>query len=261
MNKTGDLTGQIFGKLTVLEEAIKRKNNRYWRCQCECGEIVETFQGGLLKGTASSCGCRDGSGLCKIGDKYGHWTILSQAESKDSHKYWLCKCRCGTIKKVIQGNLRAKGIAESCNKCKKKGKPPITHGLTNKHRLYSTWVHMRERCNSTTNPFYHNYGGRGIKVCERWDDFLMFIEDMDNTYQKGLSLDRTNNNKGYSPDNCRWATSLEQGANMRVNVFIEYKGEKMILAEFSRRVNLSTSIVSYRNSKGWTAEEIIRGCK
>lgn len=94
-------------------------------------------------------------------------------------------------------------------------KREFKHGLK-KHPLYVTWESMRKRCNNPNYPAYKNYGGRGIKVCERWDNFANFLEDMGER-PEGMTLDRKHNDKNYEKSNCRWATQLEQVANRRMS--------------------------------------------
>lgn len=111
--------------------------------------------------------------------------------------------------------------------------------MKSRTRLYNIWQMMRQRCNNPRAKGYEDYGGRGITVCERWQQsFDNFVTDMGEPPTKGHTLDRRENDKGYSPDNCRWATKLEQQQNMRTNRFVEYRGERRTVADWSRVVDV-----------------------
>lgn len=126
-----------------------------------------------------------------------------------------------------------------------------TNGLIDK-KLYGVWRGMRQRCNNPNTTYYYLYGGRGISVCKEWDSYEVFFSDMAPSYKIGLQLDRINNNGGYSKENCRWATAVENMSNTRAN--IKWKGETAIAA--SRRLGGCDQLVRGRISMyGWSYEE------
>lgn len=134
--------------------------------------------------------------------------------------------------------------------------PKIKHGLTGS-KIYYRWTGLRSRCNNPNNPRYKDYGKRGIKVCVRWDSFENFLKDMGPPPSSKHSLDRINNNKGYSPKNCRWALPKEQYANTRRNHFITFKGKTFHIAEWARRVRMKKSALRHRINAGWTVEKAL----
>lgn len=135
--------------------------------------------------------------------------------SKRKYRYGLYKCGyCGNEFETQTSDIK-KGTTKSCGCIINKNK--ITHGLA-QHRLYSTWANMIKRCYNPNATNYKNYGGRGITVCAEWRDSLeQFIEDMFPSFGEGLTLDRIDNDKGYSKENCRWATRSEQRINQRIS--------------------------------------------
>jgi len=137
----------------------------------------------------------------------------------------------------------------------------MQHGLS-KTIEYKTWKSMKYRCYGMNNKQYKDYGGRGIKVCDRWlNDFPAFLEDMGKRPSRSHSLDRINTNKDYSPDNCRWATHRMQANNTRRTNTIMVDGRKMTLMEIARRTRIHPETLRNRIKKGWDYENIIRDPK
>jgi hypothetical protein len=120
---------------------------------------------------------------------------------------------------------------------------------------YDTWQGMKDRCSNQNNSQFKNYGARGIKVCSEWLDFEIFLSDMGER-PEGKTIDRIDNNKGYSKDNCRWATDKEQVDNRRVTIFFTYNDKKMCLKDWCRHFNKPYSTAMYHYKKGRTFEEI-----
>lgn len=183
-------------------------------------------------------------------DIFGRWTVIKAYSSyKNRHDYSLCKCNCGTVKEVLNYNLKH-GISKSCGcldhelareRMKVQSK---THGLSNS-RIYNIWQCLVRRGLGKTAK--KNYADRGITVCKEWLSFLNFFEwAKNNGYDDTLTIERIDNNKGYFPENCRWATWQEQANNKTTSHFVFYKNRRETLANWSRILNISYGAVKYR---------------
>lgn len=188
MTKVIDISGQVFGKLTVLKrEGSDKEGKALWLCKCECGKETLTTGKRLRKGTTKSCGC-----------------------------------------------------------------------IVNKHNMTNTptWKVWR-RCYETTNEHYQRYGARGIKVAERWHEFVNFLEDMGER-PEGTSIDRINNDGNYEPDNCRWADNFTQNNNRgEYNTKLTLGSETKTIAEWCRKLNMKPTAIQERLRRGWSVEKTL----
>lgn len=131
-----------------------------------------------------------------------------------------------------------------------------THGMS-KHPLYQLWLRMRDRCNNPRNKDWLDYGGRGIKVCDAWGSFPCFVSDM-GARPVGMTLERQDNDLGYSPNNCRWASRLEQGNNKRNNAVLTWGGRTLTIANWARATGLSSRVIQARISRyGWSIDRTL----
>lgn len=175
-----------------------------------------------------------------IGQKFGRLTVIKLHHIKQTTRkfyYYLCKCDCGNEYIVLKSSL-LNNLTRSCGcynnetrikQCKKRAK----HNLTDT-RIHQIWEKMNGRCYCKTSPDYKNYGGRGIKVCNEWKEFLPFYDwAINNGYQENLSIDRIDVNGNYEPFNCRWANAKTQQRNRRNNILITYLGETHCLSEWA----------------------------
>lgn len=179
------------------------------------------------------------------GQRFGQLVALRVVGAYRRERAWLCQCDCGGLSTVSVSNL-VSGNTTTCGH----GKGfRSEHGMTGT-RTHRCWGNMKARCLNPRVPNFKRYGGRGITVCERWLTFENFLEDMGEC-PEGQTLERKDNSKGYEPDNCRWATPKEQAANRRTNVLVDFEGERIPLAEVSRRSGVPFSTLRYRHGRGY----------
>lgn len=195
------------------------------------------------------------------GQRFGRLVVIERADnSADGRARWLCRCDCGQSKTVLGEHLK-KGRTKSCGcaKSESSSKRFKKHGGRNS-KLYRIWSNMKDRCNNPDCKVYSDYGGRGIKVCKEWiDDFSAFQKwALANGYKEGLTIDRKNNDKGYSPDNCRWTDRKIQGNNKRNCRYITYKGQRKTVAEWSDITGIPHDTLLYRLNHGWETERILK---
>lgn len=201
LGKCEDLTGRVFGRLTVTGFAGRSKGRQIlWDCRCSCGNEVSAKQGGHLKS--------------------GHTT----------------SCGCYSREKIVEAQT--------------------THGLASVPE-YFVWSSMVGRCSNSSNARWHRYGGRGITVCPEWKSFEGFYADMGPRPSPVHSVERRDNDSGYSKDNCFWATPKEQANNKSNNRLLTHLGETKTMTEWCETLGLSYGAVCHRKQRGWADEDAL----
>lgn len=259
-----DLTGQRFGRLTVIKRAENKGNKTMWLCKCDCGNEVISEGSSLKNGDTKSCGClrreKTGKRYFKdlTGQKFGMLTVLKRVENKGKDVAWLCSCDCGKDTVTTTSRLNS-GMTKSCGCLKLKGYNWKHEGSNT--RIYNIWQSMKQRCFTPSCFAYKWYGERGISICSDWlgeNGFLNFRKwSLEHGYKDNLSIDRIDVNGNYEPSNCRWATAKEQGNNTRNNRLLEYKGVVHTISEWASITGINPGTLYSRAEKGWSDEKCI----
>lgn len=223
MPKIKNKVGMKFGKLTVLSLEGRKSGRTYWNCICDCGETTTARGDKMITGERVSCGCIE---------KQNKLTLYLKSS----------------------GGRRSGG--SRCGNAK--------HNMTNT-RFYRIWKGMKARCLNANNKDYPNYGGKGIKVYESWVTFEKFKNDMYDSYvehvrlygEKDTTLDRIDTLGNYEPDNCRWATQLEQQQNRTNNKLVYFKEKEYIASDLARKYNIKPVTFFNRLNRGWDLEKIL----
>lgn len=183
------------------------------------------------------------------------YVVLEKAERKG---FWKCRCDCGkeficSVYNILSG--RRKACSSSC------GRTQHGHAVAkSKPQTYTAWTSMRQRCYNQLHKAYPSYGGRGIKICERWiHSYTNFLTDMGEPTALGLTLERKDNNGDYTPDNCIWATTKEQNRNQRTRAWLDINGERKPVWQWAEETNQPASTIYSRMRKGWTGQEVLYG--
>lgn len=191
------------------------------------------------------------------GQTFGRITVVGRGpNTHDGKARWSCWCECGRVKLIRAAVLRS-GSARSCG-CLARESTSLrsrTHGMS-KSPEWAAWQGMRKRCANSSSEKAKHYRDRGIRVCERWDSFIAFYEDMGPKPTRSHTLDRIDPTGNYEPENCRWATVTIQNRNKRSNRVYEHNGETMTAAEWSRRLSITQSSLMAR-IRNWGVERAL----
>lgn len=178
-----------------------------------------------------------------IGQRFGQLVVIAESG-------WVkctARCDCGVVKEFYRSNLR-QGYSTKCHR----NPPDAIRG-----KLLVVWSAMKARCFNKNHPNYDRYGGRGIKVCKQWLDFENFISDM-GPVPEGMELERKDNNKGYSPDNCIWATRHAQMRNTQRNIQLNFQGRTQTAIEWASELGINRSTLYARlNRSKWSVERAL----
>ena len=184
------------------------------------------------------------------GCKFGRLTVIQKDAKSKGRTKWICKCDCGNVKSIQATHLKS-GATSSCG-CYQKERAILCntiHGKTTTS-LHNRWKAIKQRCLNSNNKRYQDYGERGINICDEWLDFRNFEKwALNNGYAENLSLDRVDNDKGYSPDNCRWTDEITQNRNRRDVVYIKDIDRKIKLKIVSEITGISFATLYDRITK------------
>jgi hypothetical protein len=185
----------------------------------------------------------------------GQWTVIGLSTvTRFGKRHWVVECTCGNLSRALEGDL-LKEKTTRCTECRQK--LLRVENPTKTDKVYHVWCSMKRRCHNPNSKDYPRWGGRGIKVCQRWrDSYAAFCEDM-GPRPEGCSLDRIDNDGDYCPENCRWASSEAQSKNKRNNVWFDIDGRQMCLTEACAHYGIPATTYYERIKKGWEPQKAI----
>lgn len=195
------------------------------------------------------------------GLRFSRLIVKQRSVPVGGHQCWLCICDCGSVRMVRQPNL-IRGQTKSCGCLSRDqaAKRLLTHGASGGERPqteYTIWSSMRARCSNPNHAAFHRYGGRGIKVCERWMKFEYFFADMGARPSKAHSIDRIDNDGNYEPSNCRWATQKQQCNNSPRNRILTHAGKSKTLTQWATEFGILRSTIGVRLGLGWSVSKAL----
>lgn len=239
MGKFKNLTGTIRGRLIVTDKYKIENKKTFWLCNCSCGGEKWIRADHITLEKVNSCGLCEGNEC--IGKKFGKLTILKRLEKEEGQKQYkfLCECECGNFHTSTLGHLKD-GHVNSCSNCNR---------IYSKHefhrKIYKRWYDMISRCEKETDKSFKNYGGRGIKVCNEWKDYITFRDwCLKNGFKEELELDRINVDGNYCPENCRFVTKKENANNTTRNIVID----GLTLSEIAQKYNMNYKMLWARQN-------------
>ena len=188
----------------------------------------------------------------ETGNRYGELTVIEPVPDGSRRMKWRCRCDCGNVVVVLGIQLRS-GNNKSCG-CRKFGRGHGEAYGKDRTAEYQCWQDMFQRCYNPRSTGFHNYGGRGITVCDRWRSYEHFLADMGRRPSGKHSIDRRDNDGNYEPGNCRWAVKVEQDNNRRTNRLITFKGKRQSLTQWARELGIHPNTLQNRLASGWTPE-------
>lgn len=255
-NRRLDLAGQVFGRLQAVKvAAVSDRGAVLWEFQCACGNVV-VRQGSLaVRGAIQSCGCLKRSvkpppGV--VGRVFNGYQVTAATSRRiRGQVVWQAVCTtCGAGVERTSTKLRV-GSCCSCRREMKLPDPQLT-------ATRNTWRSLLARCRNPRHTAFHNYGGRGITVCDRWLDFGAFKADV-GLRPEGKELDRIDNERGYEPGNVRWVARIVNARNRRGLRIVHYEGQEIPVAALAELANLPYHTVWARIRRGWTPEQAVQG--
>jgi hypothetical protein len=240
--------------LYTLVAPIKRGGQ--WLCRCACGQEKVVVAGYLIKGLCVSCGCKKRRHpVLEAGQTFGQWRLVALDLARTDHgRRWICVCTCGTQRSVCELSLNI-GETRSCGCGRKKEISSVKY-----HKEYKAWYCMIDRCTNPRARNWKNYGGRGITVCARWlTSFANFFADVGlcPTDRGRLTLERCDNERGYTPDNVVWANYKAQSRNRRNNRRVTHDGRTQTVADWAAELGVPRCRIIDRLDAGWSIERAL----